>query len=127
MSPRKQRLFLVLLLAGLVLLWAVVPAPDEWMLPCPLFRLTGLRCPFCGSQRLVVGLLHGRPAEALGQNPGLLIVLPWAVAGGLRTLFPAFCRRHPRQTGAVLLSSRGLFLLAGLLVIWGVVRNGYGR
>lgn len=50
------------------------------MLSCPLHLLTGLNCPFCGAQRMILALLHGRFIEAFWLNPGLAIGLPAVVA-----------------------------------------------
>jgi len=50
------------------------------MLPCPLHFLTGLDCPLCGAQRMLVELAHGHLADAFWLNPGLAIGLPALVA-----------------------------------------------
>lgn len=80
----------------------------QHMLPCPLHFLTGLNCPFCGAQRMIVALAHGQLAEAFWLNPGLAIGAPlvaawWAYKGKLST---------PAAT-AVLLCA----------VAWGIIRN----
>lgn len=126
MTFRDSRLWLALLLLGVLGVWWLAPAPTDWMLPCPLHRLTGLRCPLCGGQRMAVCLLQGRWADAFWQNPFLWLVLPWLASAALHRLFPAWCRRHSRLSGHWLLTPRALLLLLGLVLCWGIVRNVLG-
>lgn len=44
--------------------------------PCPLYALTGLYCPGCGSTRCLHALLHGDLALAFAMNPLLVPALP---------------------------------------------------
>ena len=78
------------------------------MLPCPFHILTGLECPFCGAQRMIVALLHGQWAEAFWLNPGLAVGAP---------LVGAWCL-WKRE-----LSSTAAFVILVFVLIWGVVRN----
>lgn len=54
--------------AGLVLLYRVSPY-DGGFIPCPLYALTGLYCPGCGSARSTHELLHGNIDTAFAMNP----------------------------------------------------------
>ena len=78
------------------------------MLPCPFHLVTGLDCPFCGGQRMVVELLHGHFGEAFWLNPGLAIGLPLAALWWFR---------HRELT-----SNAALVMLA-IAIAWGVLRN----
>lgn len=78
------------------------------MLPCPFHMLTGLDCPFCGGQRMVVELLHGHFAEAFWLNPGLAIGAP---------LVTLWWLKHRELT-----SNAALVILA-ISLAWGVIRN----
>jgi hypothetical protein len=51
--------------------------------PCPLYALTGLYCPGCGSTRCLHALLHGDLALAFAMNPLLLATLPLLAAMAL--------------------------------------------
>ncbi|MBO4802879.1 MAG: DUF2752 domain-containing protein [Bacteroidaceae bacterium] len=78
------------------------------MLPCPFHFLTGLDCPFCGAQRMVLALLHGQVSEAFWLNPGLAVGAPlvgawWWWKGEI--------------------SSRVAFVLLCLAIVWGILRN----
>ena len=82
---------------------------EWWMLTCPLHWLTGLRCPFCGAQRMVLALWHGHMAEAFWLNPALFVAVPVGLA------WWAWHRRN-------LTGREAFWLLVGALT-WGVVRN----
>lgn len=81
------------------------------MLTCPFHWLTGLNCPFCGAQRMVVELLHGHIVEAFWLNPGLAVGAPLA---GVWWLW----KRE--------LSSLAAFVILCFAIVWGVLRNVFG-
>ncbi|WP_349985772.1 DUF2752 domain-containing protein [Stenotrophomonas sp. WHRI 8082] len=61
-----------------VVLHHVNPYADGNPLPsCPLYALTGLYCPGCGSTRCLYSLVHGDLAGAMAMNPLLVISLPF--------------------------------------------------
>lgn len=47
-------------------------------IPCPLYSLFGLQCPFCGGTRMAEALLRFDFAGAFFHNPYLMIALPLA-------------------------------------------------
>lgn len=78
------------------------------MLSCPFHILTGLNCPFCGAQRMVLALLDGDVASAFWLNPGLAIGAPLVGAWWL-------------WRGQ--LSPRAAFILLCMTFAWGILRN----
>lgn len=78
------------------------------MIICPFHWLTGLNCPFCGAQRMLVALWHGQLAEAFWLNPGLAVGVPLAGAWWL----------WKRE-----ISSRTALVMVGITILWGIVRN----
>lgn len=78
------------------------------MLPCPFHIITGLSCPFCGSQRMAVALLHGHVAEAFWLNPALFVGAPLV---GLWWLW----KRE--------ISSRAALVILCICIAWGIARN----
>lgn len=54
-----------------------LPAPDVVL--CPLRRMTGVPCPFCGMTRAVTSAVHGDLAASLFFNPGGIFLIVAAV------------------------------------------------
>ena len=71
------------LLAGLalaVLYFRLDPA--HYPFPrCPVYWLTGLHCPGCGTQRALHALLHGHVGQAVGFNLLAAVLAPVVVLG----------------------------------------------
>lgn len=78
------------------------------MLPCPFHILTGLECPFCGGQRMVLALLQGHWTEAFWLNPGLAVGAPLVGAWWL----------WKRE-----ITSHAAFVILCIAIAWGVLRN----
>jgi len=62
--------------AAVVLRHANPYAPGSVLPGCPLYALTGLYCPGCGSTRCLYSLLHADLAGAWAMNPLLVVCLP---------------------------------------------------
>ena len=73
---RRYILGTLLLLVAVYVYMAYDPAASAWFPKCPFLLLTGLKCPGCGSQRAIHGLLHGDVAAAFGFNAFLVLSLP---------------------------------------------------
>ena len=78
------------------------------MLLCPFHWLTGLNCPLCGGQRMVVELLHGHVTEAFWLNPGLAVGAPLV---GVWWLW-----KHE-------ISSQAALVIVIFAFVWGLFRN----
>lgn len=69
------------------------PAETPGFPRCPVFALSGWKCPGCGTARALHAALHGRFADALRLNAALpvaLALVAYAVAFPRRALRPAF-------------------------------------
>lgn len=91
-------------------------------MPRCLFKMvTGWDCPGCGSQRALMALLHGHPAEACGYNliliPTIMYLLLLAI-GKLWEENPRFGRMYRALTRPVT-----LLAIVAILIAWTVVRN----
>ena len=102
----------ILLPLGIAALFLLDPAETPAFPRCPVFALTGWRCPGCGTARALHAALHGRLAEALRLNAALPVALALLALCVLR---PRLARR-PAFAWTVL-----AFALA-----WGVARNVLG-
>lgn len=66
-------------MGALVYLFFFNPAGDTAAVypSCPLYLLTGLYCPGCGTLRGLHQLLHGHLGAAFGFNPLMVLALPF--------------------------------------------------
>jgi len=120
-----MRRMLVVLLAIAVLLvlgtiyYAIDPVSSAWFPQCSFLKLTGYKCPGCGSQRAIHALLGGDVAAAFKFNAMLFISIPWLLvcicAEAQRVRNP---RLYARLHSEALI---WLFLIAVLL--WWLLRN----
>lgn len=95
------------------------PAGYGWMPKCPLYLFTGLKCPGCGSQRMIHALLHGDITAAFNANALILILLPGII--GIAVI-EAGHKRWPGCYNAV----HSPFLLWSVVVViigWFILRN----
>ena len=79
----------VLALVLAVVLFRYNPEEIPFFPRCPVFMLTGLKCPGCGTARALHCLLHGEVAQAVAFNPILVLAFPLLV---LLLLFPSLAR-----------------------------------
>lgn len=66
---------LVMLLGAIALRFASLPA----IVVCPLRRLTGVPCPFCGMTRSVAEVARGDIGASLALNPGGILLVALAI------------------------------------------------
>lgn len=90
---------------GLAVATAVLTPVWVWVAPflrpCLFRRVTGVPCPSCGATRGVLALFDGRPVDALGHNPLMVLLVIAFGVGGI--LAPVWARtvgvlpeiRHP--------------------------------
>ena len=62
---------------GIAAVRPALPATD--IVLCPLRRVTGVPCPFCGMTRAVTSAVHGDFAASLVFNPGGILLVVTAV------------------------------------------------
>lgn len=93
------------------------PQTTPLLPPCPLYALTGLYCPGCGSTRLLYNLVHGHPLLAVAQNPLAMLALPFLLYGLARQLLT------PSRPLFSALSPRAIWAIALVALAYGVLRN----
>lgn len=121
MSKRALPIVLgmVIVVALGVFYFMVDPESSRFVPQCTLYRLTGIKCPGCGSQRMLHALLHGDLAAAWGYNAFLLCALP-VIA--LYIAAATFRPRLPRLYMA-LNSTRAIIIICVLISAWTLLRN----
>lgn len=82
---------------------------------CPIWLLTGYKCPGCGSQRAIHSFLHGNLLEGIRYNYLLLPSLAYAF---LLIVLPSQSRLKQ-----VMSSYTAGIIIAIVYVLWWVLRN----
>ena len=116
-------LLVIAVISGIAVVYYVFdPSQNTFFPRCPLFALTGLKCPGCGSQRALHQLLHLHLAEAFRYNAMLPIAIPilglLATAEALKSKFPkigAFCKNNFFAWTTIC-----------ILTLWWICRNIFG-
>jgi len=87
--PAKRLLFiagLIVVAAGLALLYKFNPVETPLVPKCMFKSLTGLSCSGCGMQRFLHAFMHGRFMEAISYNYMLVILIPYIILFGIEKL-----------------------------------------
>ena len=98
------------------------PGASKYFPKCPVYSFTGMKCPGCGSQRVLHDLLNGDLEKALHHNALLLVAIPVI---GLYFIADAIKRRHPALDNA-LNHPVAIATLLVIVVLWTIVRNIWG-
>lgn len=97
------------------------PSGVPWLPSCLLHDLTGLNCPGCGMTRAAHATLQGRLGDAFRYNPVGMILLPVASVGlGIEAI--NWVREKPLPF-RMKLGARGAWVLAGIVISFGILRN----
>lgn len=113
-----------ILLSGLFLyIYATTNPESSRLFPkCIFLKLTGLRCPGCGSQRVVHSLLNGDIAAAFRYNAFLVLMIPYVSVLAFATFFK---NRVPGLHNALCHPAVIVAILA-LTILWWIFRNVFG-
>jgi len=103
---------------GLAALFLFDPADHAFYPVCLFKRMTGYDCPGCGGLRAVHGLLHGDVWRAFQLNAVAVVALPLLVAWSVLRWV-----RSRRGQPAALPVRFLAWMLVGLIVVFGVIRN----
>ncbi len=83
---RKKRIaigvaIMIALLTGIYLYSQYNPENYRFFPKCPVYLLTGYKCPGCGSQRAFYNLFHGDLVTAFMYNPLMILLIPYVLFG----------------------------------------------
>lgn len=109
-------------LAGGALVRAESPTSNPILPPCPLYALTGIYCPGCGSTRATHALLNGDLIAAFDFNPLMVLAIPVLVLAFVRWWTVAF-GRTPRIGVELRLPPQLIYGLFAVVMFFGIARN----
>jgi len=119
----KQRAFKVIRNALIILvigaLYAVFVNLTGHSVHCIFRRITGFLCPGCGTTGMCLSLLRFDFKTAFLYNRAVFCMLPFLafVIGRLIYLYIRYDRRQDKATNIM------CYVMIGVLVVWGVIRN----
>lgn len=123
----KKRVFIVIrnaaILLGAGLVYAAFVSLTGLAIPCVFHLVTGLKCPGCGVTRVALALLRFDFHEAWIQNRCLILISP-LLAVSIVTQLVSYIRTGRYRVGRILTVVN--YVLVGLLLLFGVVRNIFG-
>lgn len=109
----------IVFLCSLVLYWAYAV---KLRLPCPIYCITGLRCPSCGATGAIISLLHGDVHTALAYNAFIVIaIIP--VLFFFARFFIGFITGNDSLFRLKKSSIVFIIVLFALFLLFGIVRN----
>ena len=112
-----------LLVLGIIVIYLVFdPTQCDLFPKCPFLMLTGLKCPGCGSQRVVHALLNGDVATAWHHNAFMVAMLPVMV------LYVAseISRKRLNRLYRLLNSIWAVWIVFAVVMLWWILRNVFG-
>lgn len=110
---RIIKIFAVGAAGAVVLLWLRPP--------CLIYKVFGVYCPACGTQRMLLSLLRGNVTEVIGYNPFMFVLLPLAavyfLCESLRYIKEKPLLYHSKGFSCIAIS------VAVLALVFAVLRN----
>ncbi len=87
---------------------------------CPVFAVTGIKCPGCGITRSIIHLVRGDFVTALNYNCVIVLLIPFFLAGYIRY---AFCTITNKVFYLKNYERKLISLLPYILFLFTIIRN----
>ncbi|MDR2775144.1 MAG: DUF2752 domain-containing protein [Tannerella sp.] len=83
---RKRKIWtgiilIIAIITGVYLYSRFDPSNYAFFPKCPVYTLTGYKCPGCGAQRAFYNLFQGNFLTAFRYNPLMFVLVPYVLAG----------------------------------------------
>ena len=125
---RKKRI-----LTGLVLTLVIVAGiylygnynPEEFRFypKCPVYLLTGYKCPGCGSQRAFYHLFQGNFTTAFQYNPFMMLLIPYILSGIYLEYIANRTKPSIVRIREILFGNWAILVLAVIIILYTIARN----
>lgn len=122
MSRKRLKKIIVFVLAfiGVGLAYGAFVQYTGWGIPCPVFSLTGLRCPGCGVTHMCMALLKLDLGAAFAAHPVLFVQLPFLTWILVRNTIRYVLEGQWQLTKT---ESAVIYICIALLLVFSIVRN----
>lgn len=117
----KSSIKIGLVLVFIILLVYGILDPNKFPFPpCPFLKITGWKCPGCGSQRALHQFLHGELSFAFKLNALFLPALAYVVYGYVTR---AFFQNQWNKVKDKMYGRRAAGLILGIILLFWIARN----
>jgi hypothetical protein len=117
--------FVIALLIGIYLYSQYNPEDYALFPKCPVYTITGIKCPGCGSQRAFHSLFQGHFIAAFLYNPLMFLIMPYIFLG----IFVEYIanRNNPRivYIRNIFFNKWVFLIIAAIIVLYTILRNVY--
>ena len=101
--------------------------PEDYILfpKCPIYTLTGYKCPGCGSQRALHNLFHGNFLTAFMYNPLMILLIPYVFLGIYIEYIANKSNQLIVRLRDIFFEKWALLVLAVIILLYTMLRNVY--
>ena len=122
---RAKHIIIVALMLSIIIYGLFDPITTDFLPSCLFRKLTGYKCPGCGSQRAICSILHGNFETAFYENSLFVIALPYFL---LILMFELFDKASQRFSVLykIIYSASTIKIILLLILAFGISRNFLG-
>lgn len=114
---------LLVAIAGLYLYSQYNPENSPFFPKCPVYTLTGYKCPGCGSQRAFHHLFQGHLRTAFHYNPLMMLLAPYILLGVYIEYIANPTHPYVPRIRHIFFGKWAVFTLALLIALYTLLRN----
>lgn len=125
---RKYRILIgiiliLVILTGIYLYAHFDPSSYAFFPKCPVYAITGYKCPGCGSQRAFYNLFQGNFMMAFIYNPLMFILVPYILFGIYIEYIANLSNKKIVRLRNILFGKWAILVLALLIIVYTIIRN----
>ena len=114
---------MIVIIAGIYLYAHYNPEEYPIFPKCPVYLLTGYKCPGCGSQRAFYHLFHGDILTAFRFNPLMFLLVPYVLSGIYIEYIANRASPRTAHFRELLFGKWAILVLAIIIVFYTLLRN----
>jgi hypothetical protein len=114
---------MTLVIGGIYLYSNYNPENSPLFPKCPIYLLTGYKCPGCGSQRAFYHFFHGELLTAFLYNPLMFLIVPYILSGIYLEYIANRSDLRTIRLRAILFGKWAILVLAVIIFAYAILRN----
>jgi hypothetical protein len=116
-------ILIAVILAGIYIYAHFDPSDYIFFPKCPLYTITGYKCPGCGSQRAFHALFQGHFATAFRYNPLMFLLVPYILFGIYMEYMANPSGKRIFRLRKIFYDKWAILVLAILIIAYAIIRN----